>query len=180
MSGDGGDELLGGYPTYRAHKFLSLYESLIPQKMRGYLMHNFLKLVPHSNKNISMEMKISRFLAGKTMPLVKRHFTWMSTTVDKSVINGIMSNSVISKIDSYNALEDLLSSVGIKDPINAAQFIDLNSYLPGSILSKLDNASMSNGLEVRSPFVNKRMLNGTGMIPSSFKVDLLRLSLIHI
>jgi len=174
LSGDGGDELLGGYPTYRAHKFLSLYESLIPQKMRGYLMHNFLKLVPHSDKNISMEMKLSRFLAGKTMPLVKRHFTWMSTTIDKSVINGIMSNSVISKIDSYNALEDLLSSVGIKDPINAAQFIDLNSYLPGSILSKLDNASMSNGLEVRSPFVNKRMLNGTGMIPSSYKVDLLR------
>ena len=108
------------------------------------------------------------------MPLVKRHFTWMSTTIDKSVINGIMSNSVISKIDSYNALEDLLSSVGIEDPINAAQFIDLNSYLPGSILSKLDNASMSNGLEVRSPFVNKRMLNRTGMIPSSYKVDLLR------
>ena len=85
-----------------------------------------------------------------------------------------MKNKVISKVDSYDALEDLLSSVGIKDKINAAQFIDLNSYLPGSILSKLDNASMSNGLEVRSPFLNKRMLNGTGMIPSSYKVSLLR------
>ena len=174
LSGDGGDELFGGYPTYRAHKFLNLYESYIPQKLRGYLMHNLLKLLPNSDKNISFQMKLSRFLAGKTMPLVKRHFTWMSTTLDKSVINEIMSNSVISKIDSYNALEDLLNSVGIKDPINAAQFIDLNSYLPGSILSKLDNASMANGLEVRSPFINKRMLNGTGMIPSSYKVNLLQ------
>ena len=174
LSGDGGDELFGGYPTYRAHNFLSVYESYIPQKVRGYLMHNFLKLLPNSDKNISIQMKLSRFLAGKTMPLVKRHFTWMSTTSDKSIINRIMSNSVISKIDSYDALEDLLSLVGIKDPINAAQFIDLNSYLPGSILSKLDNASMSNGLEVRSPFVNKRILNVTGMIPSSFKVDLLQ------
>ncbi len=174
LSGDGGDELLGGYPTYRAHKFLSLYENYIPQKMRGYLLHNVVKLLPKSDINISLEMKLSRFLAGKTMPLVKRHFTWMSTTYDKSVIDRIMKNKVISKVDSYDALEDLLSSVGIKDKINAAQFIDLNSYLPGSILSKLDNASMSNGLEVRSPFVNKRMLNGTGMIPSSYKVSLLR------
>ena len=137
-------------------------------------MQNLLKILPNSERNISFEMKLSRFLAGKTMPLVKRHFTWMSTILDKSVINKIMSNSVISRVDSYNALEDLLNSVGIKDAINAAQFIDLNSYLPGSILSKLDNASMANGLEVRSPFINKRMLNVTGIIPSSYKVSLLQ------
>ncbi len=174
ISGDGGDELFGGYPTYRAHKLLSLYESYVPQKMRGYLMHKILKFLPNSDKNISPQMKLSRFLAGKTLPLVKRHFTWMSTSYDKDIINKLMSDKVISKIDSYENLENLITSAGIKDAINAAQFIDLNSYLPGSILSKLDNASMANGLEVRSPFLNKRILNSTSMIPTSYKVSILR------
>ena len=174
ISGDGGDELFGGYPTYKAHKLLSLYESYVPQKMRGYLMHKILKLLPKSDKNISIQMKISRFLAGKTLPLVKRHLAWMSTSYDKDIINKLMSNRVIKKIDSYENLENLIASVGIKDAINAAQFVDLNSYLPGSILSKLDNASMTNGLEVRSPFLNKRMLHSTSMIPTSYKVSLFK------
>ena len=41
--------------------------------MRGYLLHKVVKLLPKSDINISLEMKLSRFLAGKTMPLVKRH-----------------------------------------------------------------------------------------------------------
>ncbi len=174
LSGDGGDELFGGYPTYKAHKLLDLYETFIPQRMRGYFINNLIKFLPNSYKNISLQMKLSRFLAGKTMPLVKRHLTWMSTCYEKDIINNLIKNKHTSKVESYGAIEDLITSGGIRDSINAAQFIDLNSYLPGSILSKLDNASMSNGIEVRSPFVNKRLLNASSLIPSSYKVNLLQ------
>ena len=172
LVGDGADELFGGYPTYKAHKLLNLYESFIPQKMRGYFINNLIKFIPNSYKNISFHMQLSRFLAGKTLPLAKRHLTWMSTCYEIDTINNLINNKVLSKGEPFGTIEDFLNSVGIKDSINAAQFIDLNSYLPGSILSKLDNASMSNGLEVRSPFLNKKLLNSSSFIPSSYKVNI--------
>ena len=71
-------------------------------------------------------------------------------------------------------IESLISESGIKDHICAAQFLDLNNYLPGSIHSKTDNASMMNGVEVRSPYVNKNMLKVTSNIPSRYNVNLFK------
>ena len=66
----------------------------------------------------------------------------------------------------------MLSRSNIKDVVNAAQFIDFMTYLPGSIHAKMDCASMSNGLEVRSPFVNQMILESATSIISNYRVGL--------
>ena len=65
-----------------------------------------------------------------------------------------------------------LKESNIKDVVNAAQFIDFMTYLPGSIHAKMDCASMSNGLEVRSPFVNQIILESATSIISNYRVGL--------
>ena len=173
LGGDGGDELFGGYPTYRAHRILNIYESLIPQQLRGYILKNINSLLPISDKNINLKMKIERFLSGRSASFVKRHFMWMSTIYDFDLLNRLMKNKFLPYDDMFLEIESLIASSGIKDPISASQFLDLNNYLPGSIHSKTDSASMMNGVEVRSPFVNKNMLKVTANIPSRYNVNLL-------
>jgi len=118
-------------------------------------------------------MKIARFLSGRSASFVKRHFMWMSTIYDFDLLNRLMKNKFLPDDDMFLEIESLIASSGIKDPISASQFLDLNNYLPGSIHSKTDSASMMNGVEVRSPFVNKNMLKVTANIPSRYNVNLL-------
>ena len=62
------------------------------------------------------------------MPLVKRHMTWMSTTYDRQLLDLIKSDSH-REDDLFGDTESLLINSGIKDVINAAQYIDLMTYL---------------------------------------------------
>ena len=172
LGGDGGDELFGGYPTYNAHKMLQLYESLLPQVLRGFILTRLSKRLPKSSSNINTKMKVDRFLAGRSMPLVQRHLTWMSTTYDTDLIVSLIGSDASVNSDLFGDIEAMLSSSNIKDMVNAAQFIDFVTYLPGSIHAKMDCASMSNGLEVRSPFVNQTILESATSIISNYRVGL--------
>ena len=172
LGGDGGDELFGGYPTYQAHRLLQLYENSLPQLFRGFLLQRISRKLPSKTNNINTKMKVDRFLAGRSMPLVKRHMTWMSTTYDTAQLLGLIDSDFHREDDLFGDTENLLINSGIKDVINAAQYIDLMTYLPGSIHAKMDCASMMNGLELRSPFVNSVMLEASASVTSTYRVGL--------
>ena len=171
LSGDGGDELFGGYPTYRAHQILTRYEELVPQYLRGHVLKSALKFLPKNLDNINTRSKVERFLAGRNLSLTTRHLIWMSTSFNIQIIDKLTGEDNLIDVPMFSDLEKLLFNSGITAQVNAAQFIDLNYYLPGSIHAKTDNASMSNSLEVRSPFVNKKMLEVSSSIPKIFKVN---------
>ena len=123
-------------------------------------------------------MKIDRFMAGRTMPFAQRHTTWMSTTYDVKRILDIIGNEFSVESDLFGSVESSLQEAGIRDSVNAAQFIDLISYLPGSIHSKVDCASMNNGLEVRSPYVNRILLDAAESIIPDYRVGIRRSKII--
>jgi len=172
LGGDGGDELFGGYPTYQAHRLLQLYENSLPQLFRGFLLERISRKLPNRTSNINTKMKVDRFLAGRSMPLVKRHMTWMSTTYDPRQLLDLIQSDSHREDDLFGDTESLLINSGIKDVINAAQYIDLMTYLPGSIHAKMDCASMMNGIELRSPFVNSVMLEASASVTSNYRVGL--------
>ena len=63
-------------------------------------MNNLIKFIPNSYKNISFQMQLSRFLA-KTLPLAKRHLTWMSTCYEIDTINNLMNNKILGKVNLW-------------------------------------------------------------------------------
>ena len=172
LGGDGGDELFGGYPTYKAHRILSLYESFVPQFTRGMILGRLSRRLPVETTNINTKMKIDRFMAGRTMPFAHRHITWMSTTYDIKRILEIIGDEFSVESDLFGSVESRLQASGIQDAVNAAQYIDLIGYLPGSIHSKVDCASMNNGLEVRSPYVNRVLLDAAESIIPDYRVGI--------
>ena len=98
--------------------------------------------------------------------------TWMSTTYDPRQLFDLIQSDSHREDDLFGDTESLLINSGIKDVINAAQYIDLMTYLPGSIHAKMDCASMMNGLELRSPFVNSVMLEASASVTSNYRVGL--------
>ena len=102
----------------------------------------------------------------------------MSTTYDVKRILDIIGNEFSVESDLFGGVESSLQESGIRDSVNAAQFIDLIGYLPGSIHSKVDCASMNNGLEVRSPYVNRILLDAAESIIPDYRVGMRRSKII--
>jgi asparagine synthase (glutamine-hydrolysing) len=66
LSGDGGDELFAGYPTYQAHRLAAVY-GLVPSWLREHVVRSLVEQLPVSLNNLSLDFRLKRFVEG--MPL---------------------------------------------------------------------------------------------------------------
>lgn len=145
LSGDGGDELFGGYPTYQGHILANLLKSVPPQILKHAI--SLLQRVPISFNNYPLIETLLTLLSGVDLPLYKRHLVWMS----------------INKSESFeNVWSDSLSADLSKSSFNwqtKLQILDFLTYLTDDLLVKTDRASMYNSLEVRVPFLDPNIIN---------------------
>ena len=79
LGGDGGDELLGGYPTLPAHLWMGVYQRFLPADLRQRLAPWVSDNLPVSFNNISFDFKVRRFLQGHNLPPYSRHQLWMGS-----------------------------------------------------------------------------------------------------
>jgi asparagine synthase (glutamine-hydrolysing) len=170
LGGDGGDELLGGYPTLPAHLWMEAYQRFLPANLRQHLAPWVLKNLPVSFNNISFDFKIRRFLQGQHLPPYDRHQLWMGSfsPLQKSLLlipelfNPLANNS-----------EPILQhwqACPAQDFLNKVFYCDLKLYLEGDILVKVDRASMANSLEVRVPLLNSKLLDLSASLARKYKV----------
>jgi len=168
LGGDGGDELFGGYPTYRAHLAAAAFARL-PEQARKRL-GSWIDKLPIDDRYQSLEWKMRRFVHRFAMDPIERHLRWMSSLDWPELIDALGSRvepvaampiaSEVSEVDTPDLLRRMLA-------------LDFSSYLPGSVLAKVDRASMAHGLEVRPPFLDNAMIDLAFSIPSHEKVSLL-------
>src|SRR6185295_19821902 len=76
LGGDGGDELLAGYPTYQAHRLAGVYERL-PAALRSGLIEPLVRRLPVSRRNISLDFKAKKFISGAGQPPAIRNQIWL-------------------------------------------------------------------------------------------------------
>ena len=167
LSGEGADELFGGYLTYRANALARSARHLPSSALR--LALQAISYWPVSDDKISFEYKLKRFLEGCTMSPERAHVFWNGTFSDKE-------KQTLLKTQLPNALGGILSelrekSTSAADPLAPFLWFDQKYYLPGDILTKVDRMSMAHSVEVRPPFLDHRIVEFAATLPASLKIQ---------
>jgi asparagine synthase (glutamine-hydrolysing) len=165
LSGEGGDELLGGYLTYLADRWAGIARRFPTFVRRGAL--KVAQYVPVSDEKIGIEYKLKRFLEGSLLSSERAHLHWNGTFSEAE------KKSLFAGADPQY-LENVLGQVPApsKMPGNLNRFLWLDQvcYLPDDILYKTDRMSMAHSLEVRPPFLDHRLVEFCASLPAQFKV----------
>ena len=161
MSGEGADELFGGYRIYQEPLTLTFYDKLpfairrIISKICSYLpqKHGINYLV-RRGKTIE-----ERFIGNANIFSIKERNAILKSEVAKSAV----SPRLVCK-RFYDEVKD-------KDTVTKMQYLDINMWLMGDILLKADKTSMANSLELRVPFLDKKVMEFASTIPLNCRVN---------
>jgi asparagine synthase (glutamine-hydrolysing) len=163
LSGDGADELFGGYLTYRADAYARRMRHVPGGVLQ--LAIEAARLWPVSDDKISFEYMLKRFLAGCRMPPARAHVYWNGTFSDAGK-QALLCGPSTGTLDSI--LRDL-SQAG--DNLAAYQWFDQRYYLADDILVKVDRMSMAHSIEVRPPFLDHRIVEFAATLPAGLKIQ---------
>ena len=165
LSGEGADELFGGYVTYVADRLAGTLRK-VPAGARKLALAA-LRHWPVSDEKIGFEYKLKRFLAGSLLAPDEAHVFW----------NGAFSESERRELcGEHGAGRDgrLFHAAALPPReagvMNRYLFLDQKYYLPDDILTKCDRMSMAHSLEVRPPFLDHRIVEFAASLPEDFKV----------
>jgi len=165
LSGEGADELLGGYYTYVADGY-ARYLRLVPAPLRRWSLRA-LALWPVSDDKISFEYKLKRFLEGSLLDPARAHLFWNGTFTEAEKASLVRDGCLPPAPDLMATLPpDAISS----GPLGRYLRLDQAYYLPDDILCKCDRMSMAHSLEVRPPFLDHRIVEFAASLPDHFKI----------
>ena len=142
LSGEGADELFGGYPTYLGHKYAETWQR-IPAALRRAARWSVDRW-PSSTGKMTLEYMLKQFLAAADRPWMERHLTWLGAMkIDEGVIA-----ELACKIAGFPH----------DDPLNRVTWFDFSTYLPDDLLVKVDRATMLASVEARAPFLDREVM----------------------
>lgn len=170
LSGDGGDEIFGGYRRYVGRRLIKYYD-FVPKHLRNIVVNNFLRF-----SHESTDYTASNFVK------MLRHFSFNSNRLDEDSLD--YAPNILSRSELENLFLDLSSTKYLLDPIKERatrflnckpeeqmMFLDQETYLEDDINVKVDRMSMANSLEVRSPFLDHHIVEFMATIPLEMKLN---------
>jgi asparagine synthase (glutamine-hydrolysing) len=172
LSGDGGDELFGGYSKYKFARNSS-WMLPIPHSFRKILYNLSFAVNPSTVEKIAANLRMNAYtqigskylkfqqtlLALDTEDFFNKSSSYIT---DASLGKLIGSELLLNDTSGKQAPENLLNFLGMRDML---------SYLPGDILTKVDRASMRVALEAREPFLDPEIINFAFTIPNHLKIS---------
>lgn len=172
LSGDGGDELFGGYWRYMGHESLAAYERLPGLLRRAMVEPLAARLAVSKSSQIGNRARqFRKMLRGRSLDTLARHVAWTRILAPEA------SDLFIDHARSA-ALDDATAALGRSetqampgdDAMRRVFAFDVLHQLPADMLQKVDLASMSQSLEIRVPFLDHHVVELALGLPSAFKL----------
>jgi len=165
LSGEGADELFGGYHTYLGDRYARALRR-VPALARRVALR-LARTLPVSNEKIGFDYKVQRMLEGSFLDPGAAHLFWNGTFSEEEKKKLHLRNGHPSVGTLLNNLPAQAGGVGY---LNRYLWLDQLYYLPDDILYKTDRMSMAHSLEVRPPFLDHRIVEFAARLPQNLKI----------
>jgi asparagine synthase (glutamine-hydrolysing) len=171
LSGDGGDELFGGYETYVADRMHGLL-SRIPPPLLSALSKTVANVMPVTKNRVSLDYKLRQFLNNAHLDFRRAHWSWrfmFDAVGRRQILTRDWVDNAASE-DGFDVVSRRFDEVADAHPINQAMYVDMKTWLPDNILVKVDRATMANSLESRAPYLDHRLVEFAASLPVEWKL----------
>lgn len=175
LSGEGGDEAFAGYETHAAYK-VSQWFRQVPRWIRNGLIRPTINLLPASDRKVSLDFKLKRFLGGQDLSPADAHLWWrivLSESEKQSLYTSEMLEQFSPQL-SVRYFHDVYERSPNADPLNRLLHIDSAVFLPDDLMIKNDRMSMAHSLEARVPFTDHELTEFLATVPADIKLPGLR------
>ena len=169
LSGDGGDENLAGYRRYAQHLDDLTGKARMPSALRRLL--GAVGAVYPDWSNLPPPLRRRQGLISMGQDPVESFFE-INAVIKRDLRWSLYSRDFRHSLQGYDGVEVFrahAASAPTDDPLSLAQYLDLKTYLPGDILTKVDRASMAHSLEVRVPLLDHQLVEWISTLPVGFK-----------
>lgn len=158
LTGDGADEFFAGYETYRATRLAAGLGPVMPRRVAQRISRGVSALGGLNRGRVSSADKLARFFAGIANGDGRPHTQWRRYLFpqDAPFLYGDDMADLLDQVDPLAGYGDVYDKE--MAPIDAALLADQQYYLPGDMLMKSDSMSMAHGVEIRVPFLDRRMM----------------------
>jgi asparagine synthase (glutamine-hydrolysing) len=178
LTGEGGDELFAGYPTYLGHRHAALVDALPgPLCAAGMALARRFRPAHH---HVTIAHLIERFLATRGVAPFERHLRWFGTAApdEARALLAAPLRAALARGAPLAHVETLareLHEAGVvrdrgRPGLVAYQLLDFELYLAGDLLTKVDRCSMAHGVESRAPFLRPALVELALALPESAKL----------
>lgn len=172
LSGDGGDEIFGGYTWTRKQVMIEKYKRITPKFINNTIFKSLIKNYVPTGRSTSFFDSLKRFIYDANISF-SSSFLRRITCYDKFLKEKIYSKKFIEDLkehNPYNLFKEYIENKDIKDNFDRLLFTDTSLYLPDDILLKVDRMSMANSLEVRPPLLDYKLVEFCANIPFELKI----------
>lgn len=171
LNGDGGDESFAGYERYVAQTYAERI-GVLPDLVRRAIAGSALGIGP-GNRSRTLRSRLVRGLSALALSPAERYDGWMSYFT-RAELDELYEPDFARQLPASRTADSLIVGSwlgsGAPDPVEVMLDVDVQTYLPGDLLVKMDIATMAHSLEVRSPFLDHVFMERVARLPSDLKL----------
>jgi asparagine synthase (glutamine-hydrolysing) len=164
LAGDGADEFFAGYPTYKASRVAGMIAPVVPKRAASFAANALAGRYGADESRLPWHQVVGRFLQGMAAPAGTHHAEWRRLAAPETLrdIAGAALRPMLDHDPMQGYRQPLRERGG--NLLDRCLLADQTFYLPGDMLMKVDRMSMAHSLEIRVPFLDRRMMDFAGQL----------------